>query len=481
MKVVKAAERHPFCVDLDGTLIKTDSLTESILSLVAERPIFVFLLPIWLLKGIAHFKFKVARHVDLEVDRLPYSKQVLDIIAAQKLEGRPIVLATASPYPVAEKIAEHLGIFSEVLASNESTNLKSSLKAELLVDKYGAKGFDYIGNSKDDLPVWAAAQRAYLVNCSARVQSKANKLNVAVEIVRIKKPLLRLIAKQIRVHQWAKNILIFSPMILAQNFLDPISWWSCIHAFLAFSFVSSSVYIVNDVLDLESDRAHVENKERPFASGDLSLVWAVILFPLLIVSGFILSALLSWQFFAVIASYFALTSAYSFRLKQLPIADIIVLASLYSWRVFAGSIATGVNLSEWFLTFSTFFFLSLALVKRCSELIVVQKLKKVSNKRRGYFVTDLPLLVAFGVASGYLSILVLALYMNASTSKPVGYNPQMLWAMIPFMLFWISRTWLLSYRGQMPSDPLVFAMKDRVSYGVFIILAFLWLFGNGII
>lgn len=481
MKLLKATERHPLCIDLDGTLIKTDSLTESILSLVGKNPIYLFILPFWLFSGLAKFKLKVARHVDLDVARLPYSQKVLDMIANHRLEGRPIVLATASPYPVAEKIAEHLGVFSMILASDENTNLKSRAKARLLVEKFGKKGFDYVGNSKDDLPVWALAQRSYLINCSQKVRKRADRLQTDVEILRLKKPLVRLLAKQIRVHQWAKNILIFAPMILAQNFLDPFSWLSCIHAFIAFSFVSSSVYIVNDVLDLESDRAHQENKFRPFASGDLSLFWAGVLFPFLLGSGIILSILLSWQFFAVIASYFALTSAYSFRLKQMPIADIIVLASLYSWRVFAGSVASGVALSEWFLTFSTFFFLSLALVKRCSELIVTQQNNKKSNKRRGYQVNDLPLLVSLGVASGYLSILVLALYMNAPGDRSISYNPQLLWAMIPFMLFWISRTWLLAHRGLMPSDPLVFAMKDRVSYLLFAIVSFLWLFGNGLI
>ena len=288
LKVVKSPNRHPLCVDLDGTLVRSDTLLEAIRCLLQENILYLFMLPIWLSQGVISFKFQVIMHTrKFDVSKLPYNQSVLDLIAEEKEAGRPIVLATASPYPVAEKIADFLGVFSEVLATDEHCNLKGQAKADLLVKKYGDKGFDYVGNSKVDLVVWRHSQRSFLANCSLSLQAKARRIADVAAVMSPKKSLISLLAKQIRVHQWAKNILIFCPMILSHQYFNIDVWLECLHAFAAFSLVSSSVYIVNDLLDLDSDRLHPENRFRPFASGGLSLIWGVVLFPGLLGSGLI--------------------------------------------------------------------------------------------------------------------------------------------------------------------------------------------------
>ena len=480
LSLIKSAQRHPLCVDLDGTLVKTDTLIEAMLVLLRKNYLYFFLFPLWLAKGKLHFKFQVFLHADMNPTMLPYNKDVLKLIGVERDAGRPIVLATASPYLIAEKVAQHLGLFSTVLSSDESMNLKGARKADLLVEKYGEKGFDYIGDSRADLDVWKKADRSYVVNARKRIEKKAAKVANVVKTLRSEKSLIRLLFRQIRAHQWAKNVLIFLPMLMSYRLNDLDVWLSSFHAFAAFSLLASSVYILNDLLDLDADRKHPDNCRRPFASGDLSLSWGAILFPSLLLGGIVLSATLSKEFFAVILGYFLLTSAYSFRLKQIVLADILILASLYSWRVIAGAVASGIQMSEWFIIFAIFFFLSLALVKRSSELILMEKVKMKKNSRRGYFVSDLPLLIAFGVASGYLSILVLALYFSTPEVKNINSYPIALWGTLPFLLYWISRIWLKAFRGKMPSDPMVWAMKDRLSYSMLFIVAALWIIAKGI-
>lgn len=474
LQLLKDLERHPLCVDLDGTLVKTDTLIEAIFVLLRDNPYYLFLIPLWLFKGRLGFKNEVFRHAKLDVSSLPYNKDVLDIITTEKDKGRIIVLVTASPHAVAEPVASYLGLFSQVLATDEKTNLKGSAKAKLLCDKFGEKGFDYMGDSKVDLKVWEKAERSFLVNTSKGVEKKARRIANVVKSIPNQSSLVKLLMKQVRVHQWAKNILIFLPLFLSYRIDELALWLSCLHAFASFSMLSSSVYVLNDLLDLDADRRHPDNKKRPFASGDLPLSWGGILFPLLLTAGIISSATLSGEFFQLILGYFILTSLYSFKLKKVVLADILILASLYSWRVVAGAVACGIILSHWFISFSIFFFLSLALVKRSSELILMEKENMKKNSRRGYVVSDLPLLLAFGVSSGYLSILVLALYISTPEVQSSNASPEILWACLPFLLYWLSRIWLKAYRGEMPSDPLVFAMKDKLSYTLIFLIGVMW-------
>lgn len=478
LTLIKPLEQQPLCVDLDGTLVKTDTLVEAIMALVRGDVRYLGSMFLWILKGRLHFKMQVFRHVTLDPSRLPYNTQLLDLIKQERHRGRPVVLATACPYIFAEQVATYLNIFSEVLSSNESINLKGEAKAALLVEKFGFQGFDYAGDSSEDLVVWQAANKSIIVNPSRKARVKLKKITTIDQRIETRKKLTKLILKQVRVHQWAKNILVFLPMFLAHKIMDFQAWILAAQGFVAFSFLSSSVYVVNDLLDLDSDRAHPSNKHRPFASGDLPLSWGAVLAPILLMVGLGLSTLVSLEFFLFMLGYLCLTTWYSFQLKEVELADILILASLYSWRVVAGGIATGVQISEWFISFAIFFFLSLALVKRCSELILMDR-KRSRNQRRGYYITDLPLLVAFGVASGFLSILVLALYL--SSSQVIAHNqvPKVLWGALPVLLYWLSRIWLKAFRGELPSDPLVFALKDKFSYISIIIIAFLWLAARG--
>ncbi|MFW7377329.1 MAG: UbiA family prenyltransferase [Oligoflexus sp.] len=471
---------RPLCVDLDGTLIKTDTLLEAIWIYLRKHPFAIFAIITWLFKGRLFFKNQIFSKVNIDVRYLPYREDLLEYLRQQKNQGRRLVLVTASPLKVAKSIASHLNIFDEVYGTDFQSNLKGQAKADLLREKFGKKKFDYIGDSTVDLTVWEQTEDAYVVtdnqNLLRRVKEKATIQKVFVARER---SLFKAIAKQIRVHQWAKNILIFLPMILSHRYNELSIWLWSVQAFWAFSFASSAVYVINDMLDIESDRQHLHNRHRPLAAGDLPLTATLLFVPILIFASASLALTLSWQFSLILLAYLIITTLYSVVLKQVVLADIIVLALLYSWRVLAASIATGIQMSEWFLIFAIFFFCSLALLKRCSELILVKSREEQENPRRGYLVGDLPLLVSFGVGAGYLSVLVLALYLADPAVVSQKQYPVVLWFMCPLLLYWISRMWLKAYRGQMPTDPLVFALRDNVSYSLMIVISFLWLLSRG--
>jgi 4-hydroxybenzoate polyprenyltransferase len=467
-------------VDLDGTIIRSDTLIEALWIFVRRKPWSLWKLFIWLWQGRSRFKASLFAEVQLNPQWLPYHQEVLNFLKQEKNQGRRLILVTAAPLEIAKNVAAHLTLFDEVMASTDTQNLKGDVKARALAEKFGDQGFDYMANSSVDMAVWEKANQSLVVSDSDRLVAKVRsktKLQQAFRISRSSQ--WRLVFKQIRVHQWVKNALIFLPMILSHQYDSLSVWLQSLLAFGAFSLTSSAVYVLNDLFDLESDRQHPQNRARPFASGELSLFWAFVLLPVLLLG----AALLTWTqplpFIISLASYLALTSLYSFRLKEIVLADILVLASLYSWRVFAGSMATGIDLSEWFLTFAIFFFFSLALLKRSAELISFEKSATAVNPRRGYRVTDLPLLVCFGVGSGYLSVLVLALYLNDPNVLAKKEMPVVLWLICPFLLYWVSRMWLKAYRGEMPTDPIIFAIKDNVSYGLLLTIAGLWLLSRG--
>lgn len=475
----------PLVVDLDGTLIKTDLLIEAALQMVSERPQSIPKIPFWLLRGKAALKAEIFSRVNIDVRTLPYNEKFLAYLREEFAAGREIVLATASPRGIAEKVAEHLGIFREVLATDATTNLAGSRKATALVARYGEKNFVYAANASVDLAVWKVAEAAQVVAAPTGLKRRVEAVcKVEREFANgATKSRPALLLKAMRVHQWAKNALIFAPILFAQRIFELNLLVSCVLAFAAFSLTASSVYLINDLLDLESDRSHVEKRRRPFASGDLPLHIGAFLTPLLLGAGMSLGLALSPRFFAVLAGYFVLTLAYSLRLKKVVLADVLILACLYAWRVFAGAVATSLPLSSWFLAFFMFLFLSLALVKRSSELILNIKHNQTENKRRGYWVSDLNQLVAFGSASGYLSVLVLALYVNADVVKS-GHayaRPELLWLVCPLLLYWISRMWLKASRGEMHSDPLVYSMRDQASYVIIGVMAGIWLFASGIL
>lgn len=457
--------KSPLCVDLDGTLIRTDLLWESLLALIKQSPLSIILLPLWLLKGKAYFKHEIARRVTLDVTTLPYDRDLLEFLSNERRSGRELVLATASHVSFARAVASHLGLFDErVFGSDASINLKGMRKVALLVERYGVRRFAYAGNSTADLPVWAEANEAIVVNASAGLVSRAQALTpvsrVFGEPVRCLKP----VAKALRVHQWAKNVLVLTPVFASHQIANLSLVLQSGLALVSFSLLASSVYILNDCLDLPSDRQHPRKKNRPFASGRLSIPFGLLLAAGCLLGGIFLALALPPLFSLVLGGYLVLTTGYSFYLKQFVMVDVIVLAQLYTLRIYGGGAATGIVPSHWLLTFSLFLFLSLALVKRYTELRLLGQAGDKEMHGRGYWVTDAELIASIGSSSGLVAVLVLALYISSKEVLLLYTHAEILWLVCPVMLYWISRVWMLAYRNRMDDDPVVFAVKDPKSY-----------------
>lgn len=453
------------CVDLDGTLLRTDTLAESLLALLARKPHLLALLPIWLLRGKAYLKHQIALRVHLDPRLLPYNEEFLCYLRSEAHNGRPLILATASHFKPARAVAEHLGFFQEVLASDEKVNLRGRQKSRALVEKLGQRQFDYAGNAKADVDVWRHARKAILVNAEPGVEDTLT--HESVPIARVfkstKKNMIRHCLKTLRVHQWAKNVLVFVPLVAAHKFLDPDLLAKAVTAFIAFSFCASSGYIFNDLLDLPFDRAHPRKRFRPIAAGELSILQAVLLGLLLLLASLAIGSFLAVGFLLVLGIYLGLVLAYSLALRQRPLLDVFTLAVLYTLRHFAGAEATAIPVSLWLLALSMFMFLSLALVKRCTELQLLEPRQETKARDREYVVSDFQYLQSMGLASGYVAVLVLALYVNSDSVLPLYSRPSLLWATCPLVLYWISRLWWKVMRNEMHDDPLIFALTDKTS------------------
>lgn len=465
------------CVDLDDTLLSTDVLWESILLLIKQQPWTLFILPFWYFQGRAHIKRRIAERVILDPSSLPYRQDVLDYLKQEHSQGRTIVLATGSDYQPAEAIATHLGIFAEVLASDGRNNLSGLPKSQKLVERFGERGFDYIGDNKKDLSVWAQAHSALLVDPTDQVLTQAKKSCPVIKTFHKESQSTTSLVQALRLGQWVKNILIFLPLLAAHQFdnweLNMQSLW----AFFSFSLCASSIYILNDLLDLSADRRHPKKKHRPFASGALSIPYGLLMIPTLFL-GAIMIALttLSGSFLSLLSLYAATTTGYSLFFKQVAILDVLILAGLYTLRVLAGGIAIHVPISAWLLAFSMFLFLSLAFTKRYLELQYRKVRKNQELERRAYQGLDKQILATMGIISGYLSVLVLALYINSSDVLMRYQHPKVLWLTCPLLLYWISRNWLLAHRGALDDDPLILAVKDPHSYLIAIAVGLLAIF-----
>lgn len=460
------------CVDLDGTLLATDVLWESVLLLLKRKPHLMFLLPFWLLKGKAALKHNIAQKVRLDVANLPYRQDVLDFLIEEKDSGRHIVLATASDRKAAEAIANHLGLFSDVIASDGIENLSGIKKREALEARFSDQGFDYIGNSRVDLPLWEAANAALLVDPSKRMLAKARRKANVKQVFSTKTNRLRTIVKALRCYQWVKNLLVFVPLIMAHKLSDQTKMLDAFWAFCAFSLCASGIYILNDLADLKTDRLHPKKRLRPFACGKLSIPAGLMLSVALLTGAFtIAAAALPFWFSAGLLFYMIVTLAYSFYLKRTTVADVMTLAGLYTLRVLLGGVATGIGISTWLLEFSMFFFLCLAFVKRYTEFDVLQMSSEGRLPGRGYIAGDKDWMLKMGSGSGYLSVLVLALYINDDHVADLYNHPKLLLLICPALLYWISRLWLLTSRGYLEDDPIVFAIKDVRSYLIGIIIA----------
>jgi 4-hydroxybenzoate polyprenyltransferase len=464
--VLSAAEQcvpPTLAVDLDGTLVKTDVLLESVVALLKQSPWRILSLPIWLLSGRAYFKQQVARSVSLDLSVLPYRQGVLDYLKWRRSRGSAIVLATANDMSIARQVSDHLGLFDSILASDGTLNLSGEAKRDRLVKEFGEKGFDYAGNERRDLVVWAAARKAIAVDTSPGVLSA---LAHAAQLDSVFQDAGHRIAdyfKALRPRHWLRNLLVFVPLLAAHRIDELDLEAKLLLAFLAFACMASGGYLFNDLVDLEADRHHPAKRLRPFAAGGLSLAYALAMVPLLVSLGFFFGKLVSNLFLAAVLIYFALSLLYSLYVKRLVILDVIFLAGLYTIRILAGSAAVGIWPSHWLLAFSIFLFFSLALVKRYGELALMRRIKGNRATARGYELTDSELLAAMGVASGYLAVLVLALYINSAEAQMLYGRYQLIWLLCPLLLYWISDMWLHAHRGEMPDDPVVFAIRDRTS------------------
>jgi len=461
----------PIVVDLDGTLIRSDVLVESGFAFLKSAP-YRFYEPIaWLARGgKSSLKSRLAEKANIDVSVLPYNAQLVEWLREARRAGRSLVLATASHERFAKDIAKHLGLFDRVFATNEDVNLSARNKREALVAAYGEKGFDYVGNSHDDVPVWEAADRAYIVNPLPGVERAAHKHGNVERVFENRAPNLQVWAKSLRIHQWLKNLLIFVPLLAGHFFGDAHRVFLALVAFLTFGMCASSVYLLNDLLDLEDDRHHRVKRRRPLASGAMPLLSGLAATPVLLAGAFAIAfMLLPWRFCAVLAGYYVLTLAYSMALKRRVMVDVVVLATLYTTRIVAGTAAIAAHLTFWLLAFSMFIFLSLALVKRYAELHSMKERGLVKTRGRGYVASDLSLISSLGTSSGYLAVLVLALYIQDHGTTTLYRHPQFIWLACPLLLYWISRTWIIAHRGGMHDDPIVFAAKDRTSLAVVVL------------
>jgi len=458
--------RLPLAVDLDGTLLKSDLLWESFLSVIRQNVLFLFWIPLWLLRGKAHLKRELAARAKLDVALLPFHDNFLVFLQSEHKQGRPLVLTTAADRSLADSVAGHLGIFAGVLASDGKVNLKGKNKSTHLLEMFGEKGFDYAGNDAADLAVWSHANAALPVNAGRRLTSKAQKLVRLERVFDDRKARLRVFLRALRVRHWIKNLLVFVPVVTSHRWTDASVIVNCGLAFLAFSFVASSVYVLNDLCDLQNDRRHTLKKNRPFASGELSIISGILIIPALLIVALALSLVLPAGFLAILGSYYVLNVGYSLYLKQVVLLDVLMLAVFYSVRISAGGLATAIPISHWLLIFSVFIFLSLASGKRASELQELRKQNREAAFGRGYFSQDLEQLSNQGITSGYIAVLVLALYIYSPEVTVLYKSPQLLWLICPILIYWISRFWLLVHRGLVQEDPLLFVTKDKVSFAV---------------
>ncbi len=465
----------PLVVDLDGTLLRTDLLHESTLTLLRSNPLSVLSLPRWLAGGKARLKREIAQRVSLDFSAMPYREELVEWLRSERARGRRLVLATASDEKLAQGVAAHLPLFDEVLASNGESNNASHRKAAALVERYGERGFDYVGNSNADLAVWEHARRAVLVSAPPKIRrAAAQRVQVDREFGAAPAG-IKAWVKALRLHQWMKNLLLFLPLLGSHQIFDAGLLLTVLIAFIAFGLCASSVYVVNDLMDLESDRHHPRKRLRPFAAGVLSPLTGIAVAGVLLVSSFAIAAWVAPAFLAWLGVYFVITVAYTFGLKRKEIVDALSLAGLYTLRIIAGGAAVGLSASFWLLAFSLFLFLSLAFVKRYSELQLMLTQGRDDAKGRGYRTSDLSVIEMMGVVSGFAAVMVLALYINSESVLLLYQHPELVWLTVPIFLYWITRIWLKTHRGLMHDDPVLFAIKDRVSIASGVLfLAVMW-------
>lgn len=460
-----AADRVPLVVDVDGTLLATDLLHEAALQFVAHRPWRAPDLLLWLRQGKSQLKAQLAAQVDPGIDHMPLRPEVMALIVAAQAEGRPVYLASASDARYVRALAGRIGGVAGVFASDGAVNLAGAAKADRLVAVFGAGGYDYVGDAAVDIPVWRAARRKLVVAGGNGFAERVRAALPDCEIVARPATAPRNYLRAMRPHQWAKNLLLFLPAIAGHR-LDADTLTATALGFVCFCLAASSAYVLNDLLDLPADRAHPRKRRRPFASGELPSAHGVVLAGLAMATALALAPLLGAEFFVVLGLYVAGTLSYSMLLKRQPLIDVVMLSGLYTVRVYGGLAAGHTPPTQWLLMFCVFVFLSLALVKRCSELVLLRNSGRTALAGRGYRDEDLPVLLALAASGGYGAVLVFTLYLASPEVKLMYLHPGRLWLICPLLIYWVSRVLALSNRGELHDDPVVFALTDRISWAV---------------
>lgn len=457
---------RPLCVDLDGTLVRTDTLHEHLLATFSQATLQTLLSFKHLLAGKAKFKAELSKIKKFSADHLPVNEQVAQFIAEQPA-NREKILVTGASADIASAVAKSTGLFTSVLASDDETNLTGANKRQKLVDQYGEKGFDYIGNDYVDWPVFESANEAYLVSEDRKLIEETTKSYDHVATIEQEKSEFGDWLKLLRVHHWAKNLLVFIPLLLEHKIFNTHLLLQSILCFLAFSLLASMTYILNDLHDIRADRQNAFKASRPLASGAITIASSIKMVGLLFLAFVVLLFFLPPMLVGVLVFYLFATLSYTFIIKQVLFLDVVTLAGLQTLRIIAGIVAINALWSFWVLTFSMFFFLSLALAKRVAELKNLKKENRTETVGRGYSVGDVSILMPTGVSAGNISVLIVALYINSEKVVKMYSVPEILWGLCPLLIYWLGRIWIVTARGYMTEDPLVYALKDKVSLLIF--------------
>ncbi len=463
-------------VDLDGTLLRSDMLGETFWSAVSTDWKMALRAFAALRQGRAHLKSELSLNSAVDVSVLPFNAEVIDYVKSARAAGVKTALVTATNQQLAQAIADHLGIFDEVHGSTETVNLKSGKKSAHLDATFGAGTYAYMGDARADLKVWETSAKSITLNAPKRLRTAVEQQGNPVEHLTAAPAKPRAYLKAMRPHQWVKNTLVFLPMLTAHQ-LSLSTFLLAVLAFISFSLVASSVYILNDLLDLSADRAHKRKRFRPFAAGDIPILHGFWLAPGLFLAGFAIALFLGAQFVLIMLAYYVITTAYSLYLKRKLVVDVATLGGLYTMRIVAGGAACMIPISVWLLAFSIFFFFSLAAVKRQAELVDLRDSNKDQPIGRGYHTDDLMIVTMMAIASGYVSVLVMALYLNSPTVQQLYTTPGPLWGICLVLLYWLSRMPMITHRGRMHDDPIVFAAKDGVSRACGVIIFAFGLYG----
>jgi len=466
--------KTPLCVDLDGTLIRTDVMFESIVILLRDNPLNFFFIIFWLIKGRYYLKEKLIEKTKLDPNKIPINEEIIEYLKVEQKNGRKILLVTAAMQEIANLYADYFGIFDEAVGSKDGINLVGKNKASYLVNRFGEGGFDYIGDSKKDLYIWKHSRNSYIVNQTKNIIDKVKKDSNVLKIWNlIPEKKITLFFKQIRAYQWVKNLLIFLPIILSHS-LNLQDYILSFLAFVSFSFLSSSIYLINDIYDLDSDRIHPEKKYRPFASGHLNLLFVLTTSIILFLLSFVIALFINLSFLFSLFIYLIFSLLYTYSFKKIPILDIVILSFLFTIRIYAGSFATNIAISEWLFSFSIFFFLSLSSLKRYIELIKMNDNYILSG--RAYTKEDRNFIKNIGVSTGLISILVYVLYINSSKVYSLYSNPEYLYFILLILIYWLLRLWFYSDKKILIYDPIIYILKDKVSYILLLLSIILFLF-----